>query len=299
MNQRMNNVNPQFSGMGMAYGKFGELLQGALPGINNNFLVSLPITKISFAYFTYDSGEAHHTVCPAHKHKALTLMSKMLDYFGIANTHCKLTIESELPEGKGLGSSTADLIATARAIESGTQKQLPLKILLQFLSEIEPSDAPMFDDIICFYHRQVKLHSQLGKLSNLAILGIDEGGIIDTIEFNKKLSPYTESEKTHYAKLLTALTSAVQTRDIATIGKISTESALLHQKSNPKKHLNDFIELASLANAAGIIVAHSGTYIGILLDKAQQDYFNQVALIEQNLKAHSLNPTLFDVYVKT
>ena len=91
----------------------------------------------------------------------------------------------------------------------------------------------------------------------------------------------------------------MQTRDIAAIGKISTESALLHQKCNPKKHLNDFIELANLANAAGVIVAHSGTYIGILLDKSCYDYRDQVTLIKNTLKAHSLKPTLFDVYVKT
>ncbi len=294
----MANVQNSFTGMGMAYGKFGELLQGALPGIKNNFLVSLPITKISFAHFTYCNGETNHSVSPTHKKKALAFMSKILDYFEIANNNCQLIIESELPEGKGLGSSTADLVATARAIESATQKRLPLEILLQFLSEIEPSDGIMFDDIICFYHRQVKLHSQLGHLSNLAILGLDEGGMIDTIEFNKKLLPYTDAEKEHYAKLLTTLTSAVKGCNLATIGKISTESALLHQKFNPKKHLDDFIKLVNLSNAVGVIVAHSGTYIGILMDKTQHDYLAQLTLIENSLKARSLKPTLFDAYVK-
>lgn len=284
--------------LGLAYGKFGELLQGDLPGIDNNFLVSLTISKTSLAQFTLGNQHASYSIDPSHKKKSLKLVLKILNYLGIPDNRWKLIIESELPEGKGLGSSTTDLVATARAIENVIGKRLPLEILLQFLREIEPSDGIMFDNIVCFYHRQVKLHSELGYLSNLAIIGIDEGGIIDTIEFNKHLAPYADFEKERYKGLLADLIKAIKVRDLTAIGKISTTSALLHQKFNPKKHLDYLIELADHTTSSGIIVAHSGTYIGVVIDKNQHDYIDKIQFIKNILKERSLSPSMFDVYAK-
>jgi hypothetical protein len=43
-------------GVGFAHGTFGELLQGALRGENNHFLVTLPITRFTKVVFTLDEA---------------------------------------------------------------------------------------------------------------------------------------------------------------------------------------------------------------------------------------------------
>src|SRR3989338_6473095 len=195
-----------------AHGKFGELLQGALHGENQHFQIILPIKLFSTATFQL-SEKKIGSVVPGHKIKAKNLCQKILDYFQITSGF-ELTLKSDIPEGKGLGSSTADLVASAYAITQSIQKNLTEAVFLEFLREIEPSDGTMYDNVVCFYHRQVKLHSVLGNLPDLVVIGLDEGGVVDTVQFNKTLLPYSEEETQEYAFLLRQTIEAVKTRDI-------------------------------------------------------------------------------------
>ena len=89
-------------GIGVANGTFGELLQGALQGDNNHFLVTLPIQKFSRAVFTPNAATKRITVTPSNKSKSLALLQKLVEHYGLSiGGH--LLIESELAEGKGRG----------------------------------------------------------------------------------------------------------------------------------------------------------------------------------------------------
>src|SRR5690242_6583544 len=59
------------TGHGQAFGTFGELLQGRLPG-GDDFLVTLPITLRSTAWFRLDPAGPLR-VSPSHKLKSLAL----------------------------------------------------------------------------------------------------------------------------------------------------------------------------------------------------------------------------------
>lgn len=285
-------------GIGSSFGKFGELLQGALPGENNYFLISMPIDRYSTAKFFCNFSDKRATICPAYKFKSASLAFKIMEYFHLT-CGWELHIESQINEGKGLGSSTADLIATARAIAMATEKTLPIDVFLSYLREIEPSDGIMYDGLTCFYHRKVQLHSQFNFIPNFTIVGIDESGIIDTLRFNRDLRPYTAEQKENYSFLLGKMQSAIQKKDIKTIGEISTQSAILHQDISPKKNLNYFLELNNTIKAVGVIVAHSGTYVGIMLDKNNRNYFEQLSFVEKNIREHDFQFEKFDTFIKT
>lgn len=272
---------------GNANGKFGELLQGSLPGEDNHFLISVPINRYVTAKFHCLRNTDQANIYPPHKIKSASLAFKIMRYFGLT-CGWELNLESELAEGKGLGSSTADLVACARAIENATGKKLPMKAFLSFLKEIEPSDGVMYDGLVCFFYRRVALYEQLGFLPNLAIAGIDEGGVIDTINFNNHLRPYTELEKEKYSNLLEKILVAIKTEDLKTIGEVSTESAILHQSINPKKYLDYFLNIAETVGATGIVVAHSGTYMGIIMNTSNPDYREKLHFIGQKASERSL-----------
>jgi uncharacterized protein involved in propanediol utilization len=282
-------------GVGVAHGKFGELLQGALPGKDANFLVALPILRYSIAKFHCSDSNTNKIVYPPHKSKSATLVKKIMKYFNL-NCDWELTIESELEEGKGLGSSTSDMIACARAVTAATGKNLPIHILLTFLKEIEPSDGIMYEGVVCFYHRNVLLHSQLGYLSQLMIVGVDEGGVVDTVRFNRELRPYTSDEKAEYATLLNEMISAIQLNDLKKIGAISTKSAVLHQALYPKKNLSLFVDICNAVEALGVVIAHSGTYIGIILDKSHVDHLRKLSLVEEIMKENCLIAEVFNSF---
>lgn len=250
-------------GTGMANGTFGELLQGALQTNDDHFLVTLPIRKFSKTRFTPDANEGTLTITPPHKTKSLKLARTLLEYYG-STVGGQLVIESELPEGKGLASSSADLVATVRALESTLGQAIPLELLLTTLRAIEPTDGVMFHEFVTFFHRRVEPGRRLGFPSPLRVVAIDEGGQVDTIEYNKRNSLFTDEECAEYARLLQQIELAIGANDLAGLGRISTRSAVLNQKRNPKRHLERLIGIGQETGALGVVVAHSGPCLGLL-----------------------------------
>nr|BBH88076.1 kinase [Thermosporothrix sp. COM3] len=271
-------------GTGRAFGTFGELLQGRDASERRDFLVTLPIERYAHATFVANPDDTEVVVYPSFKEKSRRMAQKLLDYFSLPMGGT-LRIESELPIGKGLASSSADLVATARAICSCFRVTIPLPLLATFMSEIEPSDGVMYPGIVAFYHREGCLRQFLGFLPPLTIVGIDEGSEIDTLAFNARPKPFTTADEWEYQQLLTHMATAVRRRDIRTIGQITTRSAILNQKLNPKSTLNDFLRISEEIGCPGVVVAHSGTCIGLLLARNDPSYHHQVSLAYRYLSA--------------
>lgn len=184
----------------------------------------------------------------------------------------RITLESDIPIGKGLASSSADMVATARAISNYYHLDLSAERLQEFMRQIEPTDGVMYEGVVSFYHRKVQLCQFLGQLPHLSILGKDEGGEIDTVEFNKIPKPFTLEEKIEYELLLDKISRAIREQDLRAIGEVSTRSAMLNQKLRKKKYFEQMFDICTKVNAIGIVTTHSGTYIGLLLDPASPEF---------------------------
>lgn len=248
-------------GMGRSFGTFGELLQGMLPD-GSRFLVTLPLARYTTACFR-PAASGPVRVVPPHKEKARRLVEAVLCDFGVT-TGGLLRLTSQLPEGKGLGSSSADLVAAARAVAAAYQIPLSSRRLGQLMAAIEPSDGLMFPGVVSYYHRQGELRRFLGTLPELAIVAVDEGGMVDTQGFNQRPALYSLQDRQQYQELLLSMEQAIPAGDLATIGECATRSAVMHQRVLPKRHLGLFLELRHRYGALGVVAAHSGTYLGLL-----------------------------------
>ncbi len=250
-------------GIGVAHGSFGELLQGALANEDAHFLVTLPIQNFSRVTLIPDPSVERFTVTPVHKLKSLALVRLLADHFGVScGGH--LHIESELPEGKGMSSSSADLVAAARAFEAATGCVVPSELMHALLRSIEPTDGVMYSEFVSFFHRRVELRRRLGSPDRLAVVAIDEGGKVDTIEYNRRNRGFCDAECAEYAELLPAIETAILQNDLEEVGRISTRSAILNQKRNPKRDLDSLVEIGQRTRALGVAVAHSGSVLGLL-----------------------------------
>lgn len=189
-----------------------------------------------------------------------------------------MEINSELPVGKGFASSSADLVAASRAVEDCFNIKMEHSLLEWFLSSIEPTDGVMYDGAVSYYHKEVRLREYIGKLPELCILSIDEGGTIDTVEFNKRIKPFSREEKLEYNFLLQKLTKAIRERDVHAIGLVSSRSAVLNQKILPKKYLPEVMKINEEIRGLGVVVAHSGTSLGIFLSKEEPDFHQKLEL---------------------
>lgn len=278
-------------GTGVSFGTFGELLQGVLPS-GVDFLVTLPISCYSHAYFISDPESPALRVCPASKQKSWRLATSLLRRMELP-TGGVLRVECELPEGKGLASSSADLVATARAIESWFDLEIPRGLLLEIMASIEPSDGVMFDGSVVFHHRRVELREYLGPLPPLTIVATDEGGLVDTVEFNRIRKPFDAVERTEYQALLSAARSAVHDLDPAAIGRVTTRSAILNQKLRPKRTLDRVLALCRTIDGLGVAVAHSGTFVGLLLSPSAPRFAEQHETACQVMRREFGNVSVF------
>lgn len=262
---------PPATGAGTAFGTFGELLQGELPEEDGDFLVTLPLARWTRATFRPDPASAVLAVRPARKQKALRLARMMLEEAG-RPTGGLLTVSSVIPEGKGLASSSADLVATARAVGQALRLEMPASRIERLLAGIEPTDGVLYRGIVAFHHRTVRLRAVLGALPPMAVIGIDEGGVVDTVDFNRVPKPFTAADRRQYARLLGRLGDAVHSRDLAEVGRVATRSAWMNQALRHKWSLEPLCDICREVGGLGVAVGHSGTTLGILLDAADPAY---------------------------
>ncbi|QPQ32766.1 GHMP family kinase ATP-binding protein [Lysinibacillus sp. JNUCC 51] len=294
-NKKLDMPSKPKRGVGKANGTFGELLQGVLSD-DSDFLVTLPIESYSYCYF-YARDTDSIRILPMSKKKSAILASKILSFYKLP-TGGDILIKSELEEGKGLASSTADMIATARAIENYYNLSIPVDVLERLIREIEPTDGIMYDGIVSYYHKEVKLMKYIGECPPMTILGIDEGGEVETIEFNKKAKPFNKEEKKEYENLLSKITSGILNNDMTLIGEVASRSALINQSLHPKRTFEDIKRINSAINGLGVITAHSGTYIGILLSQLDTQHDWKVKQGEYELKKLGYDVRLFNTKVQ-
>lgn len=256
------------AGVGFARGTFGELLQGSLDS-GLPFLVTFPIRAGTTAYFTGDAPGDGVNVMPTGKVKSRRLAEEFLSALGLP-VRGVLRLLSDLPEGKGMASSSADLVATARAIADYWRHPMPTSLVQRCMARIEPSDGVMFDDVVVFAHREARLLERLGRVPPAVVIGLDEGGQVDTIEYNHALSHRRRNGV--YPRLLDDLREGFQRGDLAAVGRVATRSALLNQEYLHKRRLDDLLRISDECGGLGVITTHSGTCLGVLLDHTSAEF---------------------------
>ncbi|MBQ0927093.1 GHMP family kinase ATP-binding protein [Saccharopolyspora endophytica] len=250
-------------GAAAACGTFGELLQGVLPD-GTDFLATFPITHGTRAWFRYDRGGPPR-VYPANRTKSLGLVRAMLAT-GDAAGGGTLILDSDLLVGKGLASSSADLVATARAVGGVLGLDVSPSGVEDWLRPIEPTDGVMHPGVVLFDHRRVRLRTRLGSVPPATVVAVDEGGLVDTVAHNRRGRRVSPALAVEYARLADDLTTAVGAQDLAAVGAVATRSAVLNQRWLPKRNLDALIRIAGELGAAGVVCTHSGTMAGLLLD---------------------------------
>lgn len=267
------------TGVSSCFGTCGELLQG-VDTDGTDFLVTMPIACWSTARVTLEPDVPGIRVDPPHKHKSVRLARAVLSAAGYSGGG-RVVLRGDLPEGKGLASSSADLVATARAVGNALGVPMPPATIERYLRQIEPSDGVMHDAVTVFDHRGVALRARLGSLPPVTLVTLDEGGTVDTVRFNEVPKPFGPAERREYARLLAELTTAVAAGDVRALGRVTTRSAELNQRLHAKRTLSRLLSVAEELDVPGVVVAHSGTVLGLVIADDDPEYRTKRALAEQ------------------
>lgn len=164
------------AGVGTAIAHHGELLQGVFEddhGRLHRGLVTLPLPRWISRATLVISGSREITTRPQGKAKAAAAARQALDHLKVAKGG-NLVIESTTPEGHGYGSSTADVVATSRAVAAAYDVQfMPSRIGLLAVAAEKASDAVAFDaNAVLFAQREdTVLEDFGGSLPPLLLVG--------------------------------------------------------------------------------------------------------------------------------
>ena len=247
-------------------GSAGELIQGTLDG--EPFLVTCPIDVFTDVYVTNKQESLL-------KEKSQAALSKTLQYLNLPTFSQGLRLVSELPQGKGMASSSADIAAVCQAVAIATGRQpLTEAIIAKIAASIEPTDGVFCKGIVCINHLDGVIKKQWQKNLPLALLLFDLGGSVDTLCFNSRsdLAALNKGKEAAMHEAVRLLELGLETDDFSKIGQAATISAFANQTILPKPHLDKLHAIAMAHGALGINIAHSGTIVGMIFLESELFY---------------------------
>ncbi|WP_256767565.1 GHMP family kinase ATP-binding protein [Streptococcus suis] len=249
-------------------GSCGELFQGVKDG--QEFLLTYGINRKSYARLVREEEETNCS--PGEK------VSKVLKQLAPLKDGWKLEKKSTLPIGKGMSSSTADMLAGLQALAVFQNRYLTAEELTTFCCQIEPTDSIAFADWTVINPLTGQILFQTDWKPEIYVYILEPR----KTEWTVDLARMTESPSYPIQAsqvLLDHFKEACRSKNEVLLGQIATTSALLNNTRLPKPYLADIITLVNQLGLLGVNVAHSGTVVGILMTKSQLPL---ISVIEAN-----------------
>ncbi|WKY47451.1 GHMP kinase [Eubacteriaceae bacterium ES3] len=254
-------------------GTCGEYIQGWFEG--SPCLISSPIDR--YSTITIEAGEFRNSNL---KFKAQKMARLIFERYGIARNQWErlmITHQSQIPEKKGMASSTADLSGVAAGLSAYYDLGLKSIDIGRLCAEIEPSDNLMFEKLNLFNHITGQVLKELDGLIEANLMIVDFCGGIDTMTFNESQDDYSQKDLGIFRKIISEFEQGLADNDLKKIGRACTLSAYLNQKRLPKKHLDLMVDLMEECGGLGTVIGHSGTVIGVMYE---ENAFDKVLFLE-------------------
>ncbi len=251
-------------------GSCGELIQGWIKG--GEKLISYGIN--CYSHVTIEEGSGDKSNIPV---KAYQMLKKVFRYYGVPQKELasvKLNISSEIPKGKGMASSTADLAATALAAATLLGKDISESQIGALCVDIEPTDSTLFSQMTLYDPLQGGFEQSYGAYPKGKVLLLEGKQVIDTIAFRRgknNRGSLLLRQAPELNKALQMVKEGVLKGDLGKIAAGATISAIANQPLLYKAQLEQLLELSLGLGARGINVAHSGSVVGILHEGSSFD----------------------------
>jgi len=254
-------------GTAKAPGTCGELVEGTIDG--RDFLITCPV-DIWSEITVETTGEPLQKSIFSKTQQAISLAVSKWNTQPVTFSFSR---KSDIPLGKGMGSSTADIAAAVQAVARALGQEATSEEIADLALEIEPSDALMYPGIYLFDHKKGRWREPLGDPLEIDIVVLDPGGEVDTVQFNsnKNLVQLNAKKEPLVQEAANLVKDGLAERDPEKLGRGATISAFANQEILPKPDLNTVLKWAKEVKSLGVNVAHSGTVMGILLHPQAAD----------------------------
>ncbi|MCA0008805.1 MULTISPECIES: GHMP kinase [unclassified Mesorhizobium] len=287
------------SGYAEAIGHHGELVQGVFEDEGARLrraLVSLPCRHLrSKARFSANDSD-HVTVWPASREKARRAAELTINAFGRPGSGGHLSMDSNIPIGRGMGSSTADVLASILAVLNWLEIDAASDEVMQLAVSAETAcDSTLFrQQAVLFAHRDgIVMEAFRKPLPPIDFISIDTTPqlTVDTLEFEPARYGHLEIET--FRPLRSLLRTAIKNADARMLGRVATASARINERFLAKPRLREIETVGDRFGAIGVQVAHSGTVVGLMFDARDQNASVNIDRAAGALRQSNFEPTIF------
>lgn len=280
----------RLSGFAHAIGHHGELVQGVFEDDQcrlHRGLVTLPLDSLRSTVRLTIDGSERLEVDPTDRTKARSSVLLTLAHLGLPAVGGHLSIKSNIPVGHGYGSSTADVVASIRAVAAAFGTKLPpLSISRLAVAAEIAADATAFEtEALLFAQREGEVLEHFGgALPPFILLGfrVDGSGTVDTLDL--PAARYDLEEIQQFRVMRGMVARSVQHQDVHLLGRAATLSATISQRHFPKPCFEFVTDLLKHPGVLGLQVAHSGTLYGLLFDPRSSVVAESISAIAVELE---------------
>jgi len=247
-------------------GTCGELVQGWSADWDEPVLVSCPVALFNRVSIQLTAGPdiLLPTVSGSY-YKLKKAARLLLNYLGHPELGARVYLNNQLQPGKGMASSTADVVGVMVALATALGHAISPGELAQLACQVEPSDSTMFANLTMLAYRGSAQYLELGPAPTLPLLMLDTGQAVDTLTYNAWLNlAAVQKLAQNTAEAVKTLKLGLVSSDAEMIGAAATLSALSYQTVNHNPLIDQAVQWASETSAAGLVRAHSGSVAGLL-----------------------------------
>lgn len=247
----------------------GEFVQGFLE--EDEYLSSYPIDIFSVA--TLEETKNDVKLGPKKARKAIEIV---FDYFNIPIEDTKnisLTIDSKIPVGKGMASSTADIGSTIKATLSMLDKTLTGEEISKLAVDIEATDSTLIENNVIFNPLTANVKKYLSNIEDTKVVILEPNQILNTklIRQMPQYKKYKLENKDIIKSSFELLDKGLSNNDLRLVGQACIKSSRANENIHKKPFLEEIIEISDMFDCYGVNIAHSGTVVGILMDRKMDD----------------------------
>lgn len=262
---RAGSTSPWRTATKTAAGTCGELVQGFTAG-GVPFHVTCPISKTATVTVTArPAPEFAITQIDPGLSKLAQSLRRTAAVLDLEPLEIRVEHWSDLDIGKGMGSSTADIVAAARALAAIAGRDLSPAELAHIATSIESSDGSMYPGLVAFNQKTGDMLERFAWWPQFVILMITPPQV-----FNTESADFTGKHESgsRFDEILARLRTAAAQRDTSAFAEAATWSASINQRYVPNPYHALLEERVADFGAAGINVGHTGTVLGLLFDAA-------------------------------
>nr|WP_222840930.1 L-threonine kinase [Citrobacter meridianamericanus] len=200
----------------------------------------------------------------------------------------RIDVQSTIPVAKGMASSTADIAATAIATAHYLGHQLDEQTLAQLCVSLEPTDSTVFRKLTLFDHNDASTQIGCESQPQLDLLVLESPETLRTADYHR--IPRHSGLQAGAAALRRAwdkVQEACVSQNPYRLGEAATLSAIASQLLLPKPDFDSLLALVEECDLYGVNVAHSGSVVGLMLDRTRHDVdYIKWMLAQKKLTVH-------------